>query len=110
MVTLGGRPSFTAKMSFTGGTVKAVKVANVDLIASAWEGNKSPYYQVVNIEGVTAYSKVDLLPSVEQLEAFHDKDLSFTTENDDGVITVYAIGDKPENDYTMQVSITEVRK
>ena len=29
-------------------------------------------------------------------------------ENDDGVITVYAIGSKPTVDYTMQALITEV--
>ena len=39
---------------------------------------------------------------------FHDKDLAFVTENEDGVVTVYSIGDKPTNDYTIQVSITEV--
>ena len=54
------------------------------------------------------YSKVDLLPSVEQLAIFHNKDVAFVTENEDGVVTVYAIGDKPTSDYTMQVSITEV--
>ena len=30
------------------------------------------------------------------------------TENEDGVVTVYAIGDKPTQDYTMQAQITEV--
>lgn len=80
----------------------------VELIASAWVGDASPYYQVVTIPGVTPYSQVDLTPSVEQLAIFHDKDLSFVTENDDGVVTVYAIGDKPQNDYTIQVTIKEV--
>lgn len=86
----------------------AVKVANIALLADKWVGNASPYSQVVAIEGITEYSQVDLKPSVEQLSVFHDKDLAFVTENDDGVVTVYAIGDKPTNDYTIQVSITEV--
>ena len=51
---------------------------------------------------------MDLTPSVEQLAVFYDKDLTFVTENEDGVVTVYAIGQKPTNDYTIQVTITEV--
>lgn len=86
----------------------AIRVAEVNLLASEWEGADSPYFQVVHIEGVTPYSQVDLTPSVEQLVVFYDKDLTFVTENEDGVVTVYSIGQKPENDYTVQVTITEV--
>ena len=84
------------------------KLSSITLLASAWVGTQSPYSQVVEIEGVTEDSKVDLQPSVEQLSIFHNKDLGFVTENEDGVVTVYAIGDKPTNDYTIQVTITEV--
>lgn len=86
----------------------AARIAEVTLRASAWTGTASPYSQRVIIEGITANSQVDLTPSVAQLAIFHQKDLAFVTENDDGVVTVYAIGDKPTNDYTMQVTITEV--
>lgn len=89
-------------------TKPAMKVADVTLRASAWEGSDHLYSQVVAIEGVTQYSQVDLKPSAEQLAVFREKDLAFCTDNDYGVVTVYAIGDKPLNDYTMQVSITEV--
>lgn len=82
--------------------------SSVTLRASAWAGADDPYSQVVSIEGVTPNSKVDLLPSVEQLAIFHDKDIAFVTENEDGVVTVYAIGDKPTRDYTIEVCITEV--
>lgn len=88
--------------------LSAVKLSWATLYASAWEGEDSLYSQVVTIDGVTEYSKVDLLPSVEQLAIFHEKDVAFVTENEDGVVTVFAIGDKPTNDYTMQVSIIEV--
>ena len=80
----------------------------ITLLASAWEGEESPYSQVVNIDGITENSQVDLTPSVEQLTIFRQKELALVTENEDGVVTVYAIGDKPTNDYTMQVTITEV--
>ena len=85
------------------------RLANVTLPASAWKtAAEGLHSQVVDIDGITEYSKVDLLPSVEQLAIFHNKDVAFVTENEDGVVTVYAIGDKPTQDYTMQVSITEV--
>lgn len=84
------------------------KISEVDLLSANWIGETSPYYQVANIEGVTENSQVDLTPSIEQLTIFYEKDLGFVTENEDGVVTVYAIGQKPENDYTIQVTITEV--
>lgn len=89
-------------------TTYAAKIGEVNLLADAWEGAESPYYQVVNIDGVTAHSQVDLTPSVEQLAIFYEKDLTFVTENNGGVVTVYVIGQKPQNDYTIQVTITEV--
>ena len=85
-----------------------IKIANVELLSANWTGDKNLYSQVVNIEGVTENSQVDLTPSIEQLVIFYEKDLGFVTENEDGVVTVYAIGQKPENDYTIQVTITEV--
>lgn len=85
------------------------RLSSVTLLASKWTNKaESLHSQVVTISGVTKYSKVDLLPSVEQLAIFHHKDVAFVTENEDGVVTVYAIGDKPISDYTIQVSITEV--
>lgn len=84
------------------------RIGYVTLLASKWVGNASPYSQVVEIEGVTENSQVDLTPSAEQLAIFHDKDLAFVTENDGGVVTVYAVGQKPQNDYTIQVTIAEV--
>lgn len=83
-------------------------IGEVTLLASKWEGTASPYSQVVQVNGATENSQVDLTPSIEQLAIFHNKDLAFVTENVDGVVTVYALGDKPTNDYTIQVTITEV--
>ena len=85
-----------------------VRVGDVTLLANNWVGSGNLHSQVVDIEGVTEYSQVDLTPSVEQLVVFYDKDLAFVTENDGGIVTVYAIGQRPANDYTIQVTITEV--
>ena len=84
------------------------KISEVTLRASGWMGSGTLYSQVVSISGVTANSQVDLTPSVEQLSIFYQKDLTFVTENDGGKVTVYAIGQKPTSDYTIQVTITEV--
>ena len=84
------------------------KLTNITLLASAWKGAESPYSQVVDVDAVSVNSMVNLQPSVEQLEIFHDKDISFTTENDGGIVTVYVIGDKPQDDYIIQATILEV--
>ncbi len=83
-------------------------IGEVTLLAANWKGETSPYSQVVTIAGVTESSQVDLTPNAEQLALFYYKDLAFVTENDGGVVTVYAIGQKPEIDHTIQVTITEV--
>ena len=107
--TMAEQEPMTAGLSVGGGGGgSSVQLTSVTLLASAWAGENSPYSQVVAVDGVTKRSLVDLQPSVEQLEIFHEKDLAFTTENDGGVITVYAIGDKPANDYVIQATVMEV--
>lgn len=91
-----------------GGGSSTSRIVEVHLPSSAWDGADNLHYQVISVEGITEYSKVDLLPSVEQLAVFYNKDVTFVTENEDGVVTVYAIGEKPLLDYTMQAQITEV--
>ena len=89
-------------------TKPASIITEVVLRASEWEGTDGLWSQILTIDGVTMNSQVDLKPSAEQLAIFHNKDLAFMTENEYGVVTVYAIGVKPTQDYTMQASITEV--
>ena len=86
------------------------KISTVTLPSNDWVGEASPYTQVVNIKGATENSKIDLNPTIEQLNIFHDKDITFVVGNNKGVITVYCIGQKPAHDYTIQVSITEVTR
>ena len=84
------------------------RISYITLLADGWFGEDGTYSQVVELNGVTKNSQVELMPSVEQLLVFHEKDVTFVTENNGGIITVYAIGQKPKNDYTMQVTIKEV--
>ena len=102
---------FNIKMGQVGVDTNSLKpkIVTVELLATSWvHRNNNLYSQVVSIEGVTENSQVDLTPSVEQLVAFYEKDLTFVTENEDGIVTVYAIGQIPTNDYIMQATITEV--
>ena len=82
--------------------------SSVTLLANAWVGEEDSYYQIVELSGVTEHTKVDLQPTAEQLVEFHHKVLGFVAENDNRVVTVYAIGDKPAGDHTIQITLTEV--
>ena len=90
------------------GITSAARVVNISLPASKWVGSGNLYSQGVSIDGITVNSQVNLTPSVEQLSIFYEKDVTFITENDGGVVTVYVIGQKPTNDYTIKASIVEV--
>lgn len=84
---------------------------SVTIYADKWvQAADNRWYQVVTVDNaiITHRSKVDLQPSSEQLTIFHEKDLAFVTENEDGVVSVYCVGQVPENDYTIQATVTEV--
>ena len=70
------------------------------------------YGQVVEVKGatVTEKSMIDLQLTPEQLVIFQEKDLAFMMVNDNTEVTIYCIGQIPQNNYTIQVSVTEVIK
>lgn len=103
----GGAATIVMEGPF-GSVGTAIRLAELSLPEAAWKGAVSPYSQTVELPGLTIRSKVDLLPGWEQLEQFRQKELTFTTENCDGVLTVYAIGDRPDRDLVFQASVTEV--
>jgi hypothetical protein len=81
-----------------------------DVTNIAGEVIGSRYGQVVNVNNatITPNSKVDLQLTSEQMVIFHEKDLAFVAEQEDGVVTIYCIGDIPENNYRLQATVTEV--
>lgn len=92
--------------------------ASITLLPDAWQpvldDNDNPilnrYYQPVTVNNavVTSNSKVDLQPSPEQLAIFHEKDLTFTAINAGGNVRVCVVGQKPTQEYAMQVTVMEV--
>ena len=84
---------------------------SVTIYADKWEqAADNRWYQIVKVDNatITPRSKVDLQPSSEQLAIFHEKDLAFVTENEDGVVSVYCVGQVPMNDYRIQATVMEV--
>lgn len=90
-------------------TSATANLSTVTLYAEQWKPVEDNLYsQIVNISGTKPNSKIDLNPTIEQLNVFYSKDITFVVENNNGIITVYCIGQQPVNNYTMQVTITEV--
>lgn len=91
-----------------GNTGSSVKIVNIFIPAAAWKGGESPFSQIVEVENISANSKVDLNPSMEQLCTFRDRGTALMAENDGGVVTIHAFGDKPAEDLMIQATLTEV--
>lgn len=71
------------------------------------------YKQTLEIDGITSQTKLNLQPDANMLAEFQKLNLVFVAENEiDGTtktneITIYSIGDKPSDSYTMQATIVE---
>nr|DAU44797.1 MAG TPA: hypothetical protein [Caudoviricetes sp.] len=110
-VGFGTGTSFTAELGGPfvnkdgGGGGKQVSVS---LPVSGWKNAVSPFMQVVTVNGVSLNSKVDLQADVTQAEKL--KRTALLAVNDSGTVTVYAIGDKPDSDLSLQAVLTDVVK
>lgn len=84
--------------------------ASVHLSTDWTEDADGRWYQIVTVQNatVTPNSKIDLQISPEDLSIFHEKDLAFVAENEEGTVRVYCIGQVPKNEYTLQATVTEV--
>ena len=90
------------------------RVATVTLDVNKWKkvthksDPKLGYYrQLITVDGITEYSKLDLRPSADMLAEFTDLNIAFVTENRRGVMYAYSVGDVPLKTYEMQATITE---
>lgn len=107
--TLTDEQKAQARSNIGAQAVAQVRIAEITLASASWvEKSTNLYSQVVSIADVTENTQVDLTPSVEQLIVFYEKDITLVAENESGTVTVYCIGQKPTNNYTIQVTLTEV--
>lgn len=86
----------------------APKLTRITILAEAWIGSGDLYSQVVSCNGVNVNSKLDLQPTPVQIVELQDAEISLMATNSNGTVTLWAIGNKPTVDYTMDVLITEV--
>lgn len=108
-IDYGGGGNFTVTMEGPFGSAgSGVKVVSFTAPAEGWKGAVSPYTQVVEVPGISVSSKVDLQLPPGELEKLGGRCLAFTAENEEGVVTVCALGDRPEEDLTFQATVTEV--
>lgn len=77
-------------------------------LTTTWNGN-DPYSQVVSIPNTTAYSMIELQPGIAAIQSFKQAGVdAMWVENDNGTLTVYALGAVPPTTVTIQCVITEV--
>lgn len=112
MPNYGGAANFTAEFGgpLGGSGGSGGKVTTISLPLADWKGAASPYSQIVNVLGASVSSKIDLQGTAEQLAALAATRTVLYTSNNEGTITVYAIGDKPKTDLEFQASVSEVSK
>lgn len=113
MIEYGSGGSFTVTMDgpFSGGSgggTTTEKLITIYTPASKWKGGTSPFSQVVEVDSININTKVDIQMSAQQLEALSDQTIAFTVDNEAGVVTLYAIGDKPATDCEFQATLKEV--
>lgn len=108
--TSGSRNLITSGAVYTSLQNKAdtTKKTTVTLTTN-WTGDASPYTQAVTISGTTANSKVDLQPDATAIaQMANDGTVALYIANDNGVLTAYAVGEKPTTELTIQATVTEV--
>lgn len=86
----------------------SAKLTEVTVRAADWKNAVSPFSQVVEVNGVSTNSRVDLYFKEDQIEAMAKKNLALVAVNDSGVITVFAYGSKPTEDITLDAVVLEV--
>lgn len=98
----------TSSAVFSAIEAASSRISTIILNANQWSEKSNYWSQIVTVNSVTDKSKIDLQPTAVQIIDLQDSEIALTAENDNGIVTVYAIGNKPTVNYTMQVTLTEV--
>ena len=86
----------------------SAKLTQVNLPAAGWKGAISPYFQTVEIPGISENAMVTIQPEGELIAYLGENGTALSIDNDGGITTAYAIGEKPTIDLTVQVCLLEV--
>lgn len=66
------------------------------------------YTQTLTIDDITKNSKVELLPTPEQIVQLMNDELTIFVGNENGIVTAYCINGVPKDSITFEIRITEV--
>lgn len=83
------------------------RIVTVNLTTNWTMVADNEYSQVIDLDNITEHSRLDLQPSADMFAEFKQLGLLFITENNNGIITVYSVGNMPTKAYTMQATIVE---
>lgn len=105
----GTSSNYSVRMAGPFGSVgSSGKITHITLPVANWKNAESPFFQAVEISGISESSMVDIQATKEQIKQFCSDGISLHIENDRGNTTAYAIGTKPTEDIELQVTLTEV--
>lgn len=77
-------------------------------LAETWNQDADgKYSQIISLDDITEHSRLDLQPNADMIAEFKQLGLVFVTENKNGTITVYSVGNMPSKSYAMQATIVE---
>ena len=104
----GAGTGFTVRMEGPFGSVgSSGKITQITLPAANWKNAESPFFQTVEVAGISEASKIDIQPNKEQVAPLCVEGTMLHIENDGGITTAYAIATKPGEDLVLQVTLTE---
>ena len=105
----GGGSTLTVGLQGPFGSVgSSGKITQVTLPAANWKNATSPYFQTVEVAGVSESSLIEIQATKEQVAKLCFEGTALHMENDAGTVTAWAIGTKPAEDMVLQVTLTEV--
>lgn len=82
-------------------------VTEITLAADDWTGDTSPYTQTLEIPNASPTSQINLHPTTEQIIDLQNQNITLTVGNNNGIVTFYAINNKPAADYNIVITITD---
>ena len=84
------------------------KIINISIPAASWVGT-GPYSQTLQINSATPSTKFDIQADSDTMTTILSKGYCMSIKNDNGQITIHAIGTKPTVDLNIQLLAMEVK-